>query len=76
MRLDPQMRSRLREAARISRVSESEFLRDAIAGRVDAVLGDRLDRRLADVIGVARGGSGHSRRTGRAFTELLAKRRR
>jgi hypothetical protein len=37
------------------------------------MLGGRLDRRLADVIGVI-GAGGSSRRTGKAFTGLLAAR--
>ena len=74
VRLDAELRARLREAARLTRSSESELMRDAIARRVDALLGDRLDRRLSDVVGVVRGGSGHSRRTGAAFREHLQRR--
>jgi predicted NBD/HSP70 family sugar kinase len=74
VRIDAELRARLREAARMTRVSESELVRDAVARYVEGILGDRLDRRLADIIGVGVGGSGHSRRTGEAFTTLLRKR--
>ena len=77
VRLEPRLRERLREAARVAEASESDLIREAIERRVDEILGDRLDRRLADVIGAGRGGgSGHSRRTGKAFTEILRRKRR
>ena len=77
MRLEARLRERLREAARVAGASESDLVREAIEHRVDEILGDRLDRRLADIIGAGRGGgSGHSRRTGKAFTEILRRRRR
>jgi predicted transcriptional regulator len=59
VRIDAELRARLREAARMTRVSESELVRDAVARYVEGILGDRLDRRLADIIGVGVGGSGH-----------------
>lgn len=74
VRLDAELRARLREAARLTRSSESDLMRDAITHRVDTLLGDRLDQRLADVVGVARGGTGHSRRTGEAFRDRLKRR--
>jgi hypothetical protein len=44
---------------------------------VNEILGDRLDRRLADIVGVGTGGgSGHSRRTGKAFAALVRRGRR
>lgn len=75
MRIDVQLCARLREAAQLTGVSESDLVRDAIGARVDALLGDRLDRRLSDKVGVVSGGSGRSRRTGEAFTEVLRRRR-
>lgn len=77
VRLDVELRARLREAARVTRRSESDLVRDAVAREVNTILGDRLDQRLADVIGmVGGGGSGHSRRTGEAFAALLRRRKR
>ena len=75
VRLDEQLEARLEEAARATGEPVSQIIRDAVRRRCDEVLGGRLDRRLADVIGtVAAGGS--SRRTGKAFTSLLSARRR
>jgi len=70
VRLDPELESRLEEAARVTGEPVSQIIRAAVRQRCDDVLGQRLDRRLADVIGVV-GAGGDSRRTGRAFTRLL-----
>jgi len=71
VRLEPSLRARLRSAARATGMTESEFIRDALARRSDAVLSDRLDVRLADVIGIGHGGGGQAERTGDAFTEIV-----
>lgn len=73
VRLDEELEARLEEAARVTGEPVSAIIREAVRRRCDEVLGGRLDRQLADVIGaVAAGGS--SRRTGKAFAELLAAR--
>lgn len=77
VRLDPELEQRLGQAAAAANVSESQLIREAIAERCRAILGDRLDHRLGDVIGSVRGrGPGVARDTGRRFTDLLTRRRR
>ena len=76
VRLGRSLRSQLRQAATVSGRSESELIREAVARHTDAILKGRLDRRLADVIGIARGPGGQAERTGEAFTELLVRQQR
>lgn len=74
VRLDDELEQRLTEAARVTGEPVSEIIREAVRRRCDEVLGDRLDRRLADVVGAIDSNgaqAGGSRRTGRAFTALL-----
>ena len=52
VRLDEDLETRLERAARALAVSQSEFLRDALARRCDEVLGSSLQQRLAPVIGI------------------------
>lgn len=75
VRLDETLESRLREAARLAGVPASTFIRQAIEERCDRVLAQRLDLRLADVIGVVNTHGGRARRTGKAFLETLRERR-
>lgn len=70
VRLGQELEAQLEEAAQITGEPVSEIIREAVRRRCDEVLGGRLDRRLADVIGVVSGG-GNSRKTGRTFTSLL-----
>ena len=70
VRLGQELEAQLEEAAQITGEPVSEIIRDAVRRRCDEVLGGRLDRRLADVIGVVSAG-GNSRKTGQAFAELL-----
>lgn len=70
VRLGQELEAQLEEAAQITGEPVSEIIREAVRRRCDEVLGGRLDRRLADVIGVVSVG-GSSRKTGRAFTSLL-----
>lgn len=70
VRLGRELESRLEEAAQITGEPVSEIIREAVRRRCDEVLGGRLDRRLADVIGIVSVG-GNSRKSGRAFTSLL-----
>jgi hypothetical protein len=74
VRLDAVLEARLREAAKIAGVSESELIRQGIAKRCDEVFEQRLDRRLADVIGIVSSDVQLARRTGDAFRELLQQR--
>ena len=75
VRLDERLEARLEEAARITGEPVSKIIREAIGERCDRLLGQRLDCRLADVIGSVASGGGSSRKTGRAFRELLEARR-
>jgi len=70
VRLGQELEARLEEASQITGEPVSEIIREAVRRRCDEVLGGRLDRRLADVIGVVSAG-GNSRKTGRTFSELL-----
>jgi hypothetical protein len=75
LRLDPELDELVRRAASREGESVSEFLRRAAAERARRTLaGD--DRELADVIGAVRSEGGSARRTGTAFGELLAERKR
>ena len=71
VRLDRALEARLDEAARMTGEPVSKIIRQAIEERCEVLLRDRLDHRLADVIGVVRGGGGRARKTGRAFVKAL-----
>jgi hypothetical protein len=71
VRLDVELEERLRRAARALGVSESAFIRQALGERCDIVLGDRLDERLRDVVGVVCSDGGRARTTGDAFARAL-----
>lgn len=73
VRLSPKIEAKLRQAAELADMSESALIRVAIEEKCDAVLGDRLDIRLADIIGAADLGGGVANDTGKAFTEMLQK---
>ena len=76
VRLDDKLETKLKRAARALGVSQSEFLRDALARRCQEVLGDSLEDRLAPVIGIVKSSGGRAARSGAAFRELLARKRR
>jgi hypothetical protein len=76
LRIDSELDARLRRAAEITDTSVSEFIRRAAADRADDVLGDRPSEVLSDVLGSIHGGGGRARRTGDAFRDVLAERRR
>jgi hypothetical protein len=76
VRLDVELEDRLRRAAQAVGISESAFIRQALDKQCDAVLGDRLDERLRDVVGVVSGGGGRARATGKAFVQTLRDRPR
>ena len=71
VRLDDTLETRLREAARIAGVPTSTFIRQAIEERCERVLAERLDSRLADVIGLVRSDGGRARRSGKAFLDTV-----
>ena len=75
-RIDLSLERRLREVAAREAVPVSAVVREAIARHCDEVLGADLPARLADVIGVVQSDGGRARRTGRAFKDALAARRR
>jgi len=74
LRLDPDLESRLERAAAVRGESLSEFIRRAAAERADATLVVSLAADFDDVVGVVHGGGGRARRTGAAFTEVVAER--
>ena len=71
VRLDARTEARLREAARLSGVSESRIIRDAVAEHTDAILANRLDYQMADLIGSVAGDQPNADRAHEAFGELL-----
>jgi hypothetical protein len=71
VRLDARTEARLREAARLARVPESRIIRDAVAERTDAILANRLDYQIADLIGSVAGDQPTAERAHAAFGELL-----
>jgi hypothetical protein len=76
VRLDAELEERLRLAARALGVSESAFIRQSLGERCDVVLGNRLDERLRDVLGVVCSDGGRARSTGAAFIQVLRDRRK
>lgn len=76
VRLDADLEAKLERAARAVATSQSEFIRDALARRCDEVLGGSLAERLASVIGIVNSSGGRAARSGAAFREALARRRR
>ena len=76
VRLDPELDERVRRAATLEGSSVSEFIRRAAAERAERTLSQRDNERLADVVGVIRGGGGRARDTGKAFADLLTERRK
>ncbi len=76
IRLDPGLQAKLERAARTLAQSQSEFIREALARRCAEVLGDSLAERLAPVVGIVRSSGGRAQRTGQAYREVVARRRR
>jgi len=74
VRLDPEIEARLAAAAKIAGQSVSGFIREAVLERCDRLLGERLDRRLADVVGIVSSDGGRAERSGAAFADALAAR--
>jgi hypothetical protein len=76
LRLDPELDEKVRRAAAVKEESISEFIRHAAEERADQVLRDRPSDRFADVAGVIHSGGGRARRSGKAFAEQLAAKKR
>jgi hypothetical protein len=76
VRLDNDLEAKLERAARALAMSQSEFLRDALARRCDEVLGGSLKQRLAPVIGIVSSRGGRAARTGAAYSAALVKARK
>jgi hypothetical protein len=75
-RLDPELERRLEQAAAREGVPVSVLIREAIRRSCDEVLGRNLRSDLGDIVGALEIGGDSSRRTGKAYTELLANKRR
>jgi hypothetical protein len=76
VRLDLELEKKLARAARAVAMTQSEFLRDALARRCDEVLGGSLQERLGPVVGIVNSSGRRANRSGAAFREALAKRRK
>jgi hypothetical protein len=76
VRLDHRLDAKLRRAARALAMSQSEFLRDALARRCDEVLGGSLQERLAPVVGIVKSSGGRAINSGKAFRKVLSRKRR
>ncbi|MGI8625820.1 MAG: DUF1778 domain-containing protein [Geodermatophilaceae bacterium] len=74
LRLDPELERRLQRAAAVKGETLSEFIRRAAADRAEETLVIGHDGDFDDVLGVVHGGGGRARRTGSAFTDLVAER--
>ena len=76
VRLNDDLEAKLERAARALAMSQSEFLRDALARRCDEVLGSSLGQRLAPAIGIVKSAGGRAAHSGAAFRAALARRRK
>jgi predicted transcriptional regulator len=74
VRLDAELEARLRRAAGLAGVSESEFIRQAIEERASTTLDGRLDDQLAGLIGAIKSDGGRAAAAHSRFRELLRKR--
>jgi hypothetical protein len=75
VRLDQGLEAKLERAARAAALSQSEFIRDALARRCEEVLGGSLAERLAPFVGIVQSAGGRATRTGAAFRQVLSRRR-
>ena len=75
VRFDRQLESRLERAAKALGLTQSEFIRDAIAKRCDHALRPPLAKSLAPFIGRVKSAGGRARHTGAAFRRTLSKKR-
>ena len=75
VRFDAQLETNLKRAARTLGISQSSFIREAVAKRCEEVLGDSLEKKLASIIGCIQTAGGRARNAGATFQRLLTKRR-
>lgn len=71
VRLDAELEIQLRRAAELAGISESEFIRKAIAERAAATLGGRLEDELVGLVGAIRSDGGRAAAAHDSFRELL-----
>lgn len=71
VRLGSDLERDLRSAAALLGIPESELIRQAVAARCRQVLGDRLDRRLADYVGIVSREGGRAQNSGQALRDVL-----
>jgi predicted DNA-binding protein len=76
VRFDTELEERLKQVSELTGKPASEVIRTAVREHCEIVLGNRLDRRLADVVGSIASRGGSSRKSGRQFTEILKSRRK
>ncbi len=74
VRLDGELETRLRRAAELAGISESEFIRQAIDERATATLGGSLEDQLAGLVGAIRSEGGRAAAAHQRFGDLLRKR--
>jgi hypothetical protein len=71
--LDPDLDKKIQRAAAVEGESVSEFIRHAAADRADQTLEIRPSECFADVAGVIHGRGGRARKSGKAFSDALAR---
>ncbi len=76
VRLDRDLEAQLKRAARMEGVSESNFIRAAIAHRAESTLRNDLEARLSGIIGSVHAGGGQAARAHDRYRELLTERHR
>jgi predicted DNA-binding protein len=76
VRLDPELEARLERAAAVRGETKSDFIRAAVADRIDATLGTSLADRLAHVIGQVDLGGGLAERAHELAREIIVERHR
>ena len=75
MRLGADLERKLKTAAELEGVSESEFIRAAVEERTARTLGDRLQARLSGLVGVVHSQGGRARDAHRRARDLLIEQR-
>ena len=75
VRFDRQLESRLEKAAKALGLTQSEFIREAIAERCDHALSPPLAESLAPFIGRVKSAGGRACHTGAAFRRALGKKK-
>jgi hypothetical protein len=71
VRLGPKLQARLKQAARLSGATESEFIRAAITESCDATLTDNVESRLVGMVGVVHSKGGRARQAHERYGEIL-----